>query len=196
MEGRLTSMYAILTFVMLPLALCVQEFIPRMGEAASFGIVLFFPVWFLCSAVTLPFPIMLGLAFFAGLLWDLRYVVDPGVFGMPPGIPGGIPGVTPFGISIVFFGILGSMMHGVQPLYHKCQMGFPILLTGAGIFAFRLFDYLFLNFKRGNFQFPAPVFREICATALVSMVLSPLIYFFLSWLSKSLPGSNRYAYGR
>ena len=189
-------MYAALTFVMLFLALCVQEFIPRMGEGASYGIVLFFPVWFLCTAVTLPYPLMLGVAFFAGLLWDLRYAVDPGVMGIPGVITGVATGVTPFGISILFFGILGSIMHGVQPLYQKRQMGFPILMTGAGIFVFRLLDYLFLNFKRGDFQFPAPVFREICATALVSMVLSPLIYFLLHWLSKSLPGSSRYAYGR
>ena len=168
---------------MLFLALCVQEFIPRAGAGASQGLVLLFPVWFLCTAVTLPYAVMLGLAFFAGLLWDLRYTVDPGI---------GAGGVTPFGISILLFGLLGIIMHGVRPLYEKRKVGFPILLTGAGIFGFGLLDYLFLNFKRGGFQFPLPVFQAISTTALVSMIFSPLIYFLLYWLSQSLQGNARY----
>ncbi|MDB4589851.1 hypothetical protein OAE15_01915, partial [Verrucomicrobiales bacterium] len=72
-------MYAALSFVMMFLALCLQEFIPRLGESASYGVVLLFPVWFLCTAVTLPYPVMLGASFFAGLLWDLRHTVDPGL---------------------------------------------------------------------------------------------------------------------
>lgn len=185
-------MYAVMTFLMLFLVLCIQEFIPRLGPDASYGMVLLFPVSFLCMAVTLPYPVMLGLAYFAGVLWDLRYTVDPGA-----GVAAVTPlGVTPFGISILFFGLLGSMMHGVQPLYRKRQWGFPILLTGAGIFLFRLLDYLFLNFKRGDFQFPAEVFQEICVTAAISMAFSPLIYFVLFWLSRSLGGGSRHAYGR
>lgn len=206
-------MYAATTFVLLFLALCVQEFIPRLGAGASYGLILLFPVCFLCMAVTLPYSVMLGLAFFAGILWDLRYTVDPGMgitgvwvtgtgfTGMKvTGADGSgmeMLGVTPFGISILFFGLLGSMMHGVHPLYRRNQMVFPVLLTGVGIFAFRLMDYLFLNFKRGNLQFPTPVFREICATALISMVLSPLIYFVLYWLAKLLSGMGlRHGLGR
>ena len=167
-------MYAATTFVILFLVLCVQEFIPRLGPAASYGMVLLFPVCFLCMAVTLPYSVMLGLAFFAGVLWDLRYTVDPGV-GISGGFVSGVgftgmevtggaglesAGVTPFGITVLFFGLLGSMMHGVHPLYRKSQMALPILLTGFGIFVFRLMDYGILNFKRGNLQFPGPVFQE------------------------------------
>ena len=184
-------MYAALSFIMLFVALCVQEFIPRLGENASYGIVLLFPVWFLCTAVTLPYPIMLGVSFFAGLLWDLRHTVDPGIG--PAG--DAITGATPFGMSILLFGLLGHLMHGVRPHYKKRQMGFPILLTGAGIFLFRLLEYLFLNFRRGNFQFPQPVFREMCSTALMSMILAPLIYFILWWLGRAIHGHPRYAHG-
>ena len=90
-------MYAALSFVMMFLALCLQEFIPRLGESASYGVVLLFPVWFLCTAVTLPYPVMLGASFFAGLLWDLRHTVDPGLG--PAGDAS--TGATPFGISIL-----------------------------------------------------------------------------------------------
>ena len=185
-------MYAALTFVILYLTLCVQEFIPRLGEQASYGIVLLFPVCFLCMAVTLPYPVMLGLAFFGGLLWDLRHTVDPGLGSA--GIP--VPGATPFGISILFFGILGSMMHGVRPLYLRKKMFFPVVLTGVGIFLYRLMDYLFLNFRRGDFQLPPLIFKEMGTTALVSMLVSPLIYFVLYWLSRSLNAGPRHAYGR
>jgi hypothetical protein len=74
-------------------------------------------------------------------------------------------------------------------------MGFPILLTGAGIFIFRMLEYLFLNFRRGNFQFPQPVFREMCSTALLSMILAPLIYLTLWWLERAIHGHPRYAHG-
>ena len=183
-------MYAVLTFVLLSLALCVQEFIPRLGENASFGTVLFFPLWFLCTAVTLPYPVMLAAAFFSGLLWDLRHMVDPGL-----GANGLVAGGTAFGMSILLFGLLGNLMHGVRPLYMKRQMGFPILMVGAGLFLFRFLEYLFLNFKRGNFQFPQPVFREMCSTAIISMILAPLVYFFLWWLSKMIHGNARFMRG-
>ena len=184
-------MYAALSFVLLLVALCAQEFIPRLDESVSYGIILLFPVWFLCTAVTLPYPIMLGLSFFAGLLWDLRYTTDPGLG--PAGLP--ITGVTPFGMSILLFGILGHFMHGVRPLYKKRQMGFPILMTGGGIFLFRMLDYLFLNFRRGNFQFPQPVFREMCSTALLSMAFAPLIYFILWWSARAIHGHHRFVHG-
>ncbi len=181
-------MYAAVSVAILFLAFCVQEFIPRMGESASYGLLLLFPVWFLCTAVTLSYPATLGLAFVAGLLWDLRHAVDPGVGAT--GLP--LPGVTTFGMSIFFFGVLGTLMHGVRASYLKRQMGFPILMTGLGVFLFRLMDYLYLNIKRGDFEFPQPVFHEMCATALISMALSPLIYFLLYWLSRVLDARFRH----
>ncbi len=190
-------MYAAVTFVLLYLVLCVQEFVPRLGEQASYGIVLLFPVCFLCMAVTLPYPVMLGLAFYAGALWDLRHSVDPGAGFEGVGFDAAVvASATPFGISILFFGVLGSMMHGVQPLYSRNKMVFPIILTGVGVFLFRLMDFLFLNFKRGNFQFPEPIFREICTTALITTLVSPLVFFVLYWLSRSLHGGAHHAYGR
>lgn len=168
----------------------MQEFVPRMGESASFGIVLFFPAWFLCTAVTLSYPLMLGASFFAGLLWDLRYTVDPGLgLGGQP-----VPGGTPFGFGILLFAFLGHFMHSVRGHYKKRQMGFPIVLVGLGIFLFRLLDYIFLNFKRGSFSFPEIVFREMCATALLSMILAPLIYFVLWWLARTIRGHQFFAY--
>ncbi len=205
-------MYAALSFLILFLTFCIQEFIPRFGPEVFYGMFLLFPACFLCMAVTLPYAVMLALAFVAGLLWDLRYTVDPGM-----GISGGwvtgsgfagmnvtglagsgmeAAGITPIGISIVFFGLLGSMMHGVHPLYERRQMIFPIFLTGVGIFAFRLMDFLFLNFRRGDFQFPSPVLEEMTSTVLLTMAFSPVLYFFLYWLSRSLDGGTRYGYGR
>ncbi len=173
---------------MLFFVLCLQEFIPRLGPDASFATFFIYPLWFFCSAVTLSYPVMLGLAFFAGLFWDLRYTIQPG---------GTVPGEATFGMSILLFGILGSLMHGVRPLYQKRKWALPILLTGACLVLFRVFDYLLLNFKRGDFLFPSTLLREIFATALITMALSPLVYILLHWLSKTFGYHTRYpGYGR
>lgn len=191
-------MYNAIIFVLLFLVFCVQEFIPRLGPDASYAILLLYPVWFMCSAVTLTYPAMLGLAFFAGLLWDLRYSVmaGPGEMVTSTDLVGMVKGQAVFGMGIVFFGLMGNMMQGVRPLFLKKRLGFPILLTGAGVFAFLLLDFLFLTFKRGSFSFPSILRREMFATALVSMAFSPIFYFILHWLHKSFGYRSRYlSYG-
>ncbi len=187
-------MYNGIIFVLLFLMFCVQEFIPRLGPDASYAIILLYPVWFMCSAVTLTYPAMLSLAFFAGLLWDLRYSVMVGVGEhVTPDIAFGmVKGQAAFGMGIVFFALMGNMMHGVRPTYLKNRLGFPILLTGAGVLGFLLLDFLFLTFKRGSFSFPPILGREIFATALISMAFSPVFYFILHWLHKSFGYRTRY----
>jgi len=173
-------MYAGLTFLMLFLVFCVQEFLPRLGPGASYSMIMLYPVWFFCTAVTLPYPVMLLMAFVGGLMWDLRHTVHFGA------------GIGAFGMGVMLFGLLGNLMHGVRPLYRKGHMGMPILLAGVCVFLFRAIDYLFLNFKRGGLEFPRVLVWEFCSTALLSMAISPLIYFLLHWLNKTLEFHMRF----
>lgn len=169
-------MFTLFTSAMLFLVFCIQEFIPRMGENASHALIMLFPLWFLCTAVTVSYPVMLVQAFVCGLLWDLRYTIDPGY---------GIISDIPFGITVLLYGLLGCVMQGSRGHYAKGQFMAPVFMAGICLILSQLLEYLFLNFKRGSFSFPRPVLVEMAASALVSVAIAPLIIALLYWLSKS-----------
>lgn len=176
-------MYSLLTFLMLFLVFCIQEFLSPLNAAASHAQILLFQIWFFCTAVTVSYPVMLALAFFAGFLWDLRHVVDPGE---------GLSDGGTFGISILLYGLVGCIMQGIRPLYFKKRL-FPVsLVAGICVFLLRLLDYLFINFKRGGLKFPRVLLFEMVSSALVTMALAPLILYVLYWLTRSAGHSYRY----
>ncbi|HPZ98709.1 MAG TPA: hypothetical protein PLT93_11255, partial [Phycisphaerae bacterium] len=56
-----------------------------------------------------------------------------------------------FGFSIFLYALLGSLMHGIRPLFRRGRWELPVLMTGAGTFLLLTLDYLFINFRRAGF---------------------------------------------
>ena len=168
------------TFGLIFVALLIQGLIPPF-EWAHGGFVFVVAAAFFCCAISVPFPVMLGLAFFTGLIWDSLHVVIPPE-GEISNVQAALKDIK-FGYSILLFGLLGSLMQGVRPLFRRGRWELPIIMTGVGTFLFLLIQYLLVNFSLGGLIFPASVWYKIITTALLCMLISPLVFYILHRLA-------------
>ncbi len=187
--------FVLLLFVLMAFGFVVQDFIPALDwawHARVFAV----PVIYFACAISVPFPVMLCFAFFTGFVWDaLNHVsvnfpdvahaadqVDAVV-----GSSGGI-----FGFSIFLYALLGSLMHGIRPLFRRGRWELPILMTGAGTGLLLTLEYAFINFRRAGFSFPREVWLHIGATSMLSMVVAPFAFLLINYLAKLSGYSIRY----
>ena len=177
------------TFAIVLAAMLVQQFLPPFDWAHG-AFVFVVAAAFFCSAISVPFPVMLGLAFFTGIIWDgLNVIIPPeGELSNPQAALKDIK----FGYSILLFGGLGAFMQGVRPLFRRGRWELPIIMTGVGTFHFLLIQYLLVNFSLGGLEFPASVWYKILTTALLCMLISPLIFFILHRLAQVTGYQIRY----
>lgn len=186
------------TILLLLLSFAVQEYIPGI-PMAQYATLFLPPVFFFAAAVAVPFPVMLMLAFVTGFIWDARY--QPAVVQTVKAAAGGLingPMAMPelvqvgggfgFGISILIFGILGSFMQGVRPLFKRGRLELPVLLVGFTTFSWLLIEYLIMTFLRGSLHFPTAVWSKMVTDTLLAMLASPLIFLLLY----SLAGLSHY----
>lgn len=185
------------TLLLLLLTFVVQEFIPGLSMA-NYATLLLPPVFFFAAAVAVPFPMMLLLAFVTGFLWDARYLPGAsetvksaseslinGPLAMPELMSVGGFG---FGVSILLFGLMGTFLQGVRPLFKRGRLELPVLLVGCTTFLWLLLEYLMMTFLRGSFHFTAGVWSKMITDTLLAMLASPLIFLLLY----SLAGLSRY----
>jgi hypothetical protein len=145
------------------------------------------PVVFFACAVALRFPVMLLFAFATGLVWDARHlVIDSAsageqVFNAAPSLEAASPS---FGYSILLYGLLGSLMQGIRPLFRRGRWELPVLMCGLGTALLLTFEHLWFCFLRGRFFFSEAVWLHIGTTALLSMMISPVIFLLVHKLSR------------
>lgn len=182
------------TLLLLLLTFVVQEFVPGISMAGNATLFLP-PVFFFAASVAVPYPMMLLLAFITGGLWDARHMpVATSVAGraadamMAGAATESAPGAFGFGISIVLFGLLGTFLQGVRPLFKRGRLELPVLLLGFTTFVWLFTEYLVMTFLRGSLFFPSGVWTKLVTDTLLAMLASPLIFLFLY----SLAGLSRY----
>ncbi len=177
--------------VLMLLAFALEEFIPAVSLAHHARLFLA-PVCFFCSSVAVSFPMMLGLAFMTGLIWDARYLplmsVDAGVeqvasASMATGGTSFTGSDLGFGASILVFGVLGMVMQGIRPLFRRGRWELPVLMVGAVVVVWLLVQYLLMTFLRGEVFFPRELWMKVVSDALMAMLASPLIYLCLHTLA-------------
>lgn len=186
------------TMLLLLLAFAVQEFMPGIPMAYN-ATLLLPPVFFFTAAVAVPFPMMLLMAFFTGLVWDARNLPVIGapasarsaesLVGGPldtPEMAGGM-GML-FGVSIIVFALIGVFLQGVRPLFKRGRVELPVLLVGFTTFCWLLIEYLLMTFFRGGVFFPASVWIKMVTDTMLAMLASPLLFLLLY----SLAGLSRY----
>ncbi len=179
--------FSLLLFCLLCVSMVVQEFIPSIAMVHN-GRLLLVPLLFLASSVTVPYPVMLGLAVAGGFMWDARNVVivdqiGVGDFGGSFSM-GGTEVDLPFGFTIFLYGLLGSLMQGVRPLFRRGRWELPSIMIGVATLLLLLFEYLFINFRRGDFYFPAEVWHKILSSSLFSILVAPLFFLMLYRLAR------------
>jgi cell shape-determining protein MreD len=165
--------YTLTTLLLLLLAILAQQFVPALTGFSNARI-LVVQLVFLCSAVTLDVPAMLLLAFIGGFLWDAQYAI------LPTGDAEAVPvDALRFGYSIVLFGGMGYLMHGIQPLFREGKWQFSALLCGISILLYLIAEYLLICFVRGGFHVTRHTVAQVGYTALLTMLLSPLVFWIL-----------------
>ncbi len=166
---------AVFTFCLLVLlvaGLVVDAFLPTLTWAFDARLLLV-PVLFFACALTLPFPLMLGFATVAGVVWDARQMV----------VMDG--GVVPFGYSVLLFGLTGALMQGLRPLFRRGKWFFPMVLVGAATVILLSLEWFFVGFQRGEFATPDDFWPRVGVNAMLAMLVSPLLFLLIFKLARA-----------
>lgn len=168
------------------ISLIIQHFIPDIPWLYGARVFLV-PVIYFYAALAMPFWVMLSLGFFAGFMWDAlnAQILSTGTLD-----PNGMPTMNveiSIGWSIILYATLGAIMNGFRPLFLRGR-GWMIhcLLSGPLVALIVFSEYLMLTFRRGEFLFPSLIWWRIGGTAMVAMILAPVIYFTLNWIAPML----------
>lgn len=167
--------YFPLIIVVLVISFFLQEFCPVL-EWAYHAKLLLVQTVFYCVAITVPYPVMLLLALGTGFLWDARYHI-------PVFPPGSSHAELPFGFTIFLFGLMGSMIQGVRPLFRRGRWELPVIIIGVCTFAGLVIEYLVISFHRGGLDLSPELWFMMLMTSLFSMAAAPFILLLLSWMA-------------
>jgi hypothetical protein len=131
------------------------------------------PVILFYGAMALPFPLMLALAFIAGFLWDAMtaQVLDAHV-------------EISFGWTILVYAVLAAIMHGLKPLFNRGRWEVHCVLSGICTALILLAQYLMISFRRGSLIVNRDVWWQIGGPGLLAMIMAPLIFWSLHWVSR------------
>lgn len=133
------------------------------------------------GAVVLPFPLMLALALYAGFLLDTLTVQ---VLGSRVEIS--------LGWSILLYGVLAGIMHGLRPLFVRGRWEVHCVVAGICTSAIILAQYLMISFRRGSLLFTREVWWQIGGPGLMAMLIAPVMFYVLHWIARAtypnLPG--------
>ncbi len=186
--------YFLLVIATLILSFIGQEFVPPI-QWAFFARLLLVQTTFFCAAVTVPYPVMLLLAAATGFVWDARYHV-------PVYPEGSNHAELDFGFTMFLFGLMGSLIQGVRPLFRRGRWELPVFFIGVCTFLSLVIQYLVISFHRGGLFLTTEMWFQMLMTSLFSMLAAPLILLLLSRLAKwtgyriRLEGITRkYSYG-
>jgi len=131
------------------------------------------PVIVFYGAMALPFPLMLALALYAGILLDALHVQ---VIGEKVEIS--------VGWSILLYGVLAGIMHGLRPLFMRGRWEVHCILSGIGTSVIILAQYLMITFRRGSLIFSREVWWQIGGPGLIAVAMAPIMFWFLQWMGR------------
>ena len=131
------------------------------------------PVIVFYGAVALPFPLMLTLAFYAGVLLDALtvQVIDSKV-------------EISLGWSILLYAVLAGIIHGLRPLFIRGRWEVHCIMTGVCTSLILLAQYLMITFRRGSLFFSQEVWWQIAGPGLIAMFMAPIVFLFLQWIGR------------
>jgi cell shape-determining protein MreD len=168
--------YCLSLLILILLAIIAQQFLPAFIGLYNARVFVLLVV-FLCIAVSVPMPVMFLFALICGFIWDAQCSlgspeVDATVYTNP------VPSLR-FGVSILLFGLVGMLMHGFRPLFLQGKWYLSALLTGIATFLYCLGEYSLLDFFRGSFTIGRGVLLQCSYTALLTTLISPVIFALL-----------------
>ena len=164
--------FFLILLVLVLVAQIVEYFIPPLAWMYNAHIYIV-PVIVFYGAMALPFPLMLALAFFAGVLLDALTVQ---VIGSRVEIS--------LGWSILLYAVLAGIMHGLRPLFVRGRWEVHCILSGVCTSLIILAQYLMITFRRGTLSFSPEVWWQIGGPGLIAMLMAPLVFWGLHWIGR------------
>ncbi len=142
-------------------------------EALAGARVLLMPTLAMFAALAFPYPIALGCFFAAGFLWDAATL---------PIMPEGHD--LPLGWTIIAFAVLGTVAHGLRPLFLRGRWEIHCLASGLATSLYVLAEFLGLTAARQTgIEFPMTVAWRILGSGLLAMFLAPVYYLLMAQLA-------------
>ena len=169
----MTAAFFALVLLVDLLAVVFQPYCPPISRFSG-AVLLMFPVVLAYGALALPFAGALALAFCNGLVWDALTVqiYSPGTsFQVAP------VEEFPLGWSIVLFGVLAILVHGLRPLFLRGRWDLHCVASGFCTVAILLAQYALITFKRGGLIFPRDLWARLLLPGFFAMLLAPLVCF-------------------
>ena len=163
----------LLTFV----AQITELFLPSLDWMHGARIMLV-PIVVFYGAMALPLPLMLTLAFVAGVLLDVLTVQ----------VIGGKVEIA-FGWSILLYGALAGLMHGLRPLFMRGRWEVHCLLSGVSTSVILLAQYLMISFRRGSLVFTPEAWWQIGGPGLIALFIAPVAFWLLHWIGRATSAS-------
>lgn len=167
-------------------ALIIEEFLPPV-ELLDGARVMLVPMIFCYGALTLPFGVMLGLAFFAGLLSDLSALQ----------VVAGTVEIS-VGWSILVYVAIGSICQGMRPLVLRGHWEIHAGMSGVTTSIILALQFMMITLRRfdtGGLVYSDTVLWRILGPGIVALLLAPLFYFVVALASgrmgmpgRALPG--------
>ena len=159
------------------LAAACQSYLPPIMRFNG-ATVLLFPVILAYGALALPFAGTLALAFCNGFLWDALTVqiVQLNPYVQQPAVE-----ETHFGWSILLFGLLAIMTHGLRPLFLRGRWDLHCLASGFCTIVILAAQYAMITFTRGVLIVPREhivhvLLPRILLPGFFAMLLAPVVY--------------------
>jgi len=157
----------ILTF----LAQIAEFFIPPLDWMYNARIYIV-PVIVFYGAMSLPFPAVMGLAFFAGFMLD----------ALTAQVLGGRVEIS-VGWSILLYAVLAAIMHGLRPLFIRGRWEVHCVMSGVCTSAIILAQYLMISFRRGSLFFTREAWWQIIGPGIIAVIMAPLAFWILHYLA-------------
>jgi hypothetical protein len=161
-----------LLLVLVLIAQIAEFFIPALPWLYNAHIYIV-PVIVFYGAMALPFPLMLALALYAGLLLDALTVH----------VIGGKVEIST-GSSILLYAVLAGIMHGLKPLFIRGRWEVHCILSGFCTSSIILAQYLMITFRRGSLVFTREIWWQIGGPGLLAMAIAPILFWFLQLLGR------------
>jgi hypothetical protein len=95
------------------------------------------------------------------------------------------------GSSILLYGVLAGIMHGLRPLFARGRWEVHCILSGVFTSLIVLAQYLMITFRRGSLVFTPEIWWQIGGPGLVAMAIAPIFFWGLQWLGQI----TAYSYG-
>ncbi len=164
--------FFILLMVLVLIAQIAEFFIPALPWLYNAHVYIV-PVLVFYGAMALPFPLMLALALYAGILLDALTVQ----------IIGGKVEISA-GSSILLYGVLAGFMHGLRPLFARGRWEVHCILSGVCTSLIVLAQYLMITFRRGSLVFTPEICWQIGGPGFIAMAMAPILFWFLQWMGR------------